>query len=121
MVDGSCLGSQIRVETATSTLAPFRAKAETQCSPIAKPLRYAAGTFEITPRGMERRLHLWQLREPSKLFDEKDRNWRSVSHAIIRADPETRHNSLDLDRGKTFSIVGVETKESETLIEALRG
>ena len=51
----------------------------------------------------------------------KDRDWRSVSHPIIRTDPETPRKSLNFDRGKILSIIGVETKEGDALIDALKG
>jgi taurine dioxygenase len=58
-------------------------------------------------------------RNPALLLDEADRDWKPVFHSIIRTHPETGRKALYFDPGKILRIEGLESAESDALIEEL--
>src|SRR5262249_61877542 len=58
-------------------------------------------------------------RNPSLLLDEADRNWKPVLDPIIRTHPETGRKALYFDPGKILRIEGVDSAESDALIEEI--
>jgi alpha-ketoglutarate-dependent taurine dioxygenase len=58
-------------------------------------------------------------RKATALLNAEDREWTPVLHPIVRTHPETRRRGLYFDPGKILSIVGLETEESDALIDEL--
>jgi taurine dioxygenase len=109
---------------------PFKA---TQLYAVAIPSRggdtlfasmYAA--YDALPATLKERLDGKQgaftyggRRNPSLLLDEADRDWKPVFHPLVRTHPETGRKALYFDPGKILRIEGVESVESDALIEEI--
>jgi taurine dioxygenase len=111
---------------------PFKA---TQLYAVAVPSRggdtlfasmYAA--YQALPAPLKQRLEgrhgiftYGGRRQATALLNEEDRDWKPVSHPIIRTHPETRRKTLYFDPGKILRIEGVDEHESDALIDELTG
>lgn len=109
---------------------PFKA---TQLYAVAIPSRggdtlfasmYAA--FDALPQSLKDRLDGKQgaftyggRKKRAALLNEEDRDWKPVSHPIIRTHPETGRKGLYFDPGKIVRIEGLEERESDELIDEL--
>jgi len=109
---------------------PFKA---TQLYALAIPSRggdtlfanaYAA--YEALPDQLKRRLEgrngaftYGGRQRKTALLNPEDRDWHPVLHPIVRTHPETGRKSLYYDPGKIVAIEGLETAESDALIEEL--
>jgi len=58
-------------------------------------------------------------RNPSLLLDEADRDWKPVLHPLVRTHPETGRKALYFDPGKIVRIEGLESAESDALIDEI--
>ena len=111
--------------------APFKA---TQLYALAVPSRggntlfanaYAA--YDELPQRLKERLEgvigafaYAGRRGKAKLLNPEDQDWKPVFHPIVRTHPETGRRALYFDPGKICYFVGIEDKESDSLIAELR-
>jgi taurine dioxygenase len=109
---------------------PFKA---TQLYALAVPSRggntlfasmYAA--YDGLPQGLKDRLEgrigaftYGGRRKATALLNEEDRDWKPVFHPIVRTHPETGRKALYFDPGKILRIEGLESAESDAVIDEL--
>ncbi|HEY3098638.1 MAG TPA: TauD/TfdA family dioxygenase [Methylomirabilota bacterium] len=58
-------------------------------------------------------------RKATALLNPEDRDWTPVRHPIIRTHPETGRKALYFDPGKILSIDGLDSAESDAIIDEL--
>jgi taurine dioxygenase len=109
---------------------PFKA---TQLYAVAIPSRGGDTLFasmyrayDALPAALQRRLEgrlgaftYGGRRKASALLDEEDRDRKPVFHPIIRTHPETGRKALYFDPGKILRIEGMDSSESDDIIDEL--
>jgi taurine dioxygenase len=111
---------------------PFKA---TQLYALAIPSRggdtFFASTyasFDALPERLKRRLETLRgayvyggRRKANSLLDPEDRNAKPVFHPFIRRHPETGRRALYFDVNKLLYVEGLDERDSDALIEELKG